>query len=220
MRRDRRRKLHFSKIYTFKCLRHGFKEDHSQIGGRGFSRVVFCNEPEGFEAALYNYADNSVRSTKYTLTTFLPKSLFEQFRRVANFYFLVTGVLAFTALAPYTAVSAIVPLIIVVGATMVKEGIEDWRRKMQVIYSNSYPFYFFILQSKFLLLFFLAHCHRIKRIQSCSLYHDFDSQYPFCLRFFFITCMFTSLEVSKSSRDACIYEILSFFFLTYRSVLL
>ncbi|KAI4357894.1 hypothetical protein L6164_001812 [Bauhinia variegata] len=131
MRRDRRRKLHFSKIYTFKCLRHGFKEDHSQIGGRGFSRVVFSNEPESFEAALYNYADNSVRSTKYTLTTFLPKSLFEQFRRVANFYFLVTGVLAFTALAPYSAVSAIVPLIIVVGATMVKEGIEDWRRKMQ-----------------------------------------------------------------------------------------
>jgi phospholipid-translocating ATPase len=58
--------------------------------------------------------------------------LFEQFRRVANFYFLVVGVLAFTPLAPYTAVSAIFPLIVVVGATMVKEGIEDWKRAQQV----------------------------------------------------------------------------------------
>ncbi|KAI4313998.1 hypothetical protein L6164_026941 [Bauhinia variegata] len=137
MRGGRRRKLHFSKIYSFRCGRHGFKHDHSQIGGRGFSRVVFCNEPASFEATLHNYADNDVRSTKYTLATFLPKSLFEQFRRVANFFFLLTGILAFTPLAPYTAVSAILPLIIIVGATMVKEGIEDWRRKKQDIEVNN-----------------------------------------------------------------------------------
>ncbi|WVZ19747.1 hypothetical protein V8G54_007069, partial [Vigna mungo] len=83
------------------------------------------------------YADNSVRSTKYTVATFLPKSLFEQFRRVANFYFLVAGILAFTKLTPYTAVSAILPLSIIIGATMVKEGIEDWRRKKQDIEVNN-----------------------------------------------------------------------------------
>uniref|UniRef100_A0A2P2MIL8 Phospholipid-transporting ATPase n=1 Tax=Rhizophora mucronata TaxID=61149 RepID=A0A2P2MIL8_RHIMU len=127
----RRRRLHLSKIYSFRCGKASFKDDHSQIGGPGFSRVVFCNEPEGFEVAIRNYSDNYVRSTKYTLATFLPKSLFEQFRRVANFYFLVTGILSFTPLAPYTAVSAILPLIIVIGATMVKEGIEDWRRQQQ-----------------------------------------------------------------------------------------
>jgi len=129
----RKKKLHFSKIYTFHCGKTSVQEDeHSQIGGPGFSRVVFCNEPESFDASIHSYPDNYVRTTKYTLATFIPKSLFEQFRRVANFYFLVTGILSFTPLAPYTAVSAIVPLIFVIGVSMLKEAIEDWQRKQQV----------------------------------------------------------------------------------------
>ncbi|KAE9595722.1 putative phospholipid-translocating ATPase [Lupinus albus] len=132
-----RKQLHLSKIYSFACGKQSFKGDHLQIGGRGYSRVVFCNEPDNFEVEIRNYADNAVRSTKYTIATFLPKSLFEQFRRVANFYFLVTGILSFTQLAPYTAVSAILPLIVVIGATMVKEGIEDLRRKKQDIEVNN-----------------------------------------------------------------------------------
>lgn len=123
-----RRKLHLSKIYSFACGRPSFKREHSHIGERGYSRLVSCNQPH----TTSEYADNSVSSTKYTVATFLPKSLFEQFRRVANFFFLVTGTLAFTKIAPYTAASAILPLLIVIGATMVKEGIEDWRRKKQV----------------------------------------------------------------------------------------
>lgn len=145
----RRRKLLLSKIYSFACCKASFEGDHhySQIGGKGYSRVVFCNEPDSFvEDGVKNFADNSVRSTKYTLATFFPKSLFEQFRRAANFYFLVTGTLAFTKLAPYTAVSAILPLIIVIGATMVKEGIEDLCRKKQVLYS-AYLFVLFWVSS-------------------------------------------------------------------------
>ncbi|XP_014509326.1 putative phospholipid-transporting ATPase 9 [Vigna radiata var. radiata] len=133
----RKRKLRLSKIYSFACCKASFKGDDSQIGGKNYSRVVFCNEPDIFEDGVKNFADNSVRSTKYTLATFFPKSLFEQFRRVANFYFLVTGTLALTKLAPYTAASAIFPLIVVIGATMVKEGIEDWRRKKQDIEVNN-----------------------------------------------------------------------------------
>lgn len=127
----RKKRLHFSKIYSFKCGRNKFDDDHSQIGGPGFSRVVYCNDNGVSEVASQNYVDNYVRSTKYTPITFVPKSLFEQFRRVANFYFLVTGILSFTELAPYSAVSAILPLIVVIGATMVKEGIEDWQRQQQ-----------------------------------------------------------------------------------------
>lgn len=133
MRTGRRKKLHFSNFYSLRCGKASvLSDDHSQIGGPGFSRVVFCNEPDSFEAGIREYAGNYVSTTKYTAATFLPKSLFEQFRRVANFYFLVTGILAFTPLAPYTALSAILPLVLVIGATMVKEGIEDWRRKQQV----------------------------------------------------------------------------------------
>lgn len=131
------RKLNFSKIYSFKCGKTSFEGDHSQIGDVGFSRIVYCNEPNSFEAMIQKYADNEARSTKYTPATFIPKALFEQFRRVANFYFLLTGTLAFTPLAPYTAVSAIIPLIFVIGASMVKEGIEDLKRKQQDIEINN-----------------------------------------------------------------------------------
>ncbi|CAK8562076.1 unnamed protein product [Lathyrus sativus] len=142
MRGGKNRKLHLSKIYSFTCFKASSVDggDHSQIGSRGYSRVVLCNEQNSTndeEAVIKNFADNSVRSTKYTAVTFLPKSLFEQFRRAANFYFLVAGVLAFTKLAPYRAVSSILPLVVVIGATIVKEGIEDWRRKKQDIEVNN-----------------------------------------------------------------------------------
>lgn len=130
----RRRKLRLSKIYSFRCGKSSFRDDHSQIGRPGFSRLVYCNDTDCFEAQIRNYGNNYVRTAKYTIATFLPKSLFEQFRRVANFYFLVVGILAFTPLAPYTAVSAIIPLIIVISASMLKEGIEDFRRFKQVLW--------------------------------------------------------------------------------------
>ncbi|RWW15574.1 hypothetical protein GW17_00020571 [Ensete ventricosum] len=132
MARGRRRKLHFGQLYSFACGRSKFDVDGSQIGGPGFSRVAFANEPDCFEAANLNYGSNYVSTTKYTLATFFPKSLFEQFRRVANIYFLFTGCLSFTPLAPYSAVSAILPLILVIGVTMAKEAVEDWRRYQQV----------------------------------------------------------------------------------------
>ncbi|XP_016514164.1 putative phospholipid-transporting ATPase 9 [Nicotiana tabacum] len=139
MKTGRRKRIQFSKIYTFKCGEASFLgDDHSQIGGPGYSRVVYCNEPNSFEAGIRDYAGNYVRTTKYTAATFLPKSLFEQFRRVANFYFLVIAILSFTPLTPYSAASAVViPLVIVIGATMVKEGVEDGRRKQQDVEVNN-----------------------------------------------------------------------------------
>ncbi|XP_078431010.1 ATPase E1-E2 type family protein / haloacid dehalogenase-like hydrolase family protein [Wolffia australiana] len=131
-----RRRIRLSKIYSFTCGRQSAAEEHSQIGGRGYSRRAWVNEPGCVEAERAGYAANYVSTTKYTVATFFPKSLFEQFRRVANIYFLVSGCLAFTPLAPYSAVSAIIPLLVVIGATMVKEAIEDWRRFQQDLEVN------------------------------------------------------------------------------------
>ena len=39
------------------------------------------------------YCTNEVRTTKYTIISFLPKNLYEQFRRVANIYFLAIACL-------------------------------------------------------------------------------------------------------------------------------
>ncbi|KAK9114694.1 hypothetical protein Syun_021491 [Stephania yunnanensis] len=100
---DIRKKLHLSKILSFSCRRPVVKEDVSQIGGPGFSRVVFCNYSESDEGGSRDYCDNYVRTTKYTLANFLPNS------------------------------QCYPSLVVVIGATMLKEGVEDWRRRKQFI---------------------------------------------------------------------------------------
>ncbi|KAK8858644.1 hypothetical protein IAR55_002873 [Kwoniella newhampshirensis] len=75
------------------------------------------------------YVRNKVRTAKYTLITFLPKNLFEQFRRVANIYFLVMVVIQFfSAFGAPNAQIGMLPLVAILGITAIKDGIEDWRR--------------------------------------------------------------------------------------------
>ncbi len=80
------------------------------------------------------YCDNSVSTSKYTMLNFLPKSLFEQFRRLANVYFLIIIVLlmlgTYTPLfdAPLTPYTTLFPLLVVLAVTMGKEGFEDVKR--------------------------------------------------------------------------------------------
>ncbi|RZC72006.1 hypothetical protein C5167_035157 [Papaver somniferum] len=132
-----RRGIRFSKLYSFSCMGSVFKDDHKQIGEEGYSRVAYCNDADNIEASQLNYKGNYVSTTKYTLVNFIPKSLFEQFRRVANIYFLVVACVSFTPLAPYTAGSILFPLVVVIGATMAKEGVEDCRRRNQDIEANN-----------------------------------------------------------------------------------
>ncbi|KAK7329031.1 hypothetical protein VNO77_23176 [Canavalia gladiata] len=48
-------------VYAFAGGKQSFKNDHSQIGELGYSRVVF-NEPESFEIRIRNYANKSDQS--------------------------------------------------------------------------------------------------------------------------------------------------------------
>lgn len=148
---ERRKKgIHFSKLYSFSCIRSSHEDNHAQIGQRGYSRVVYCNDPDNPEQVQLRYRGNYVSTTKYTAVNFIPKSLFEQFRRVANLYFLVVACVSFSPLAPYSAISVLAPLVVVIGATMVKEAVEDWRRRKQVMLRISITFIFclFVLLSE------------------------------------------------------------------------
>ncbi|CAN0222288.1 unnamed protein product, partial [Discosporangium mesarthrocarpum] len=79
-------------------------------------------------------SDNGIVTSKYNLITFVPRSLFEQFRRIANIYFLVISVLmvlgTFTDLfsSPLEPYSTLLPLVFVLTVTMVKDGVEDLKR--------------------------------------------------------------------------------------------
>ncbi|KAF7331909.1 Phospholipid-transporting ATPase [Mycena kentingensis (nom. inval.)] len=52
-------------------------------------------EPNGKVKPAHIYASNQVVTSKYTILTFLPRSLIEQFRRVANLFFLSLAILQF-----------------------------------------------------------------------------------------------------------------------------
>ncbi|KAG7395204.1 hypothetical protein PHYBOEH_004111 [Phytophthora boehmeriae] len=105
------------------------------------SRLLFVNDARRtmeYTASMQKkyrtgqYCSNTVRSSKYTALNFLPKSLFEQFRRVANSYFLIISLLQLcTDLSPTNEYSTIGPLMLVLFATMVKEGLEDRARHQQ-----------------------------------------------------------------------------------------
>ncbi|KAF8310990.1 phospholipid-transporting ATPase 1 [Clavulina sp. PMI_390] len=78
---------------------------------------------------IVRYARNKVRTSKYTPITFLPKNLYEQFRRVANIFFLATVILSiFPMFGATTPQLSMVPLVFIISVTALKDGIEDYRR--------------------------------------------------------------------------------------------
>eukprot|EP01147_Barroeca_monosierra_P007745 gene7745-624_t len=78
------------------------------------------------------YTNNSIRTTKYTLLTFLPKNLFEQFHRVANVYFLFIVILNWVpSVQAFGREVAMLPLLFVLAVTAIKDAYEDRRRAKQ-----------------------------------------------------------------------------------------
>ncbi|XP_065342127.1 phospholipid-transporting ATPase ID isoform X3 [Cloeon dipterum] len=99
---------------------------------RGFltfetERRIRANDRE-FNAQ-FHYANNYIKTSKYSVLTFLPLNLFEQFQRLANFYFLCLLVLQMIpAISSLTPVTTAVPLIGVLALTAVKDAYDDYQR--------------------------------------------------------------------------------------------
>ncbi|XP_054614241.1 phospholipid-transporting ATPase ID-like [Dunckerocampus dactyliophorus] len=77
----------------------------------------------------YRYADNAIRTSKYNVFTFLPLNLFEQFRRLANCFFLFLFTLQLipqiSSLAWFTTAAL---LTVVLSITAVKDATDDINR--------------------------------------------------------------------------------------------
>uniref|UniRef100_A0AAR5PE88 Phospholipid-transporting ATPase n=1 Tax=Dendroctonus ponderosae TaxID=77166 RepID=A0AAR5PE88_DENPD len=73
--------------------------------------------------------NNRIRTTKYTLLSFLPRNLLEQFHRVANLYFIFIVLLNWVpAINAFGKEIAMIPVLFVLGVTAVKDLFEDRRR--------------------------------------------------------------------------------------------
>ncbi|KAI9238484.1 MAG: hypothetical protein BYD32DRAFT_367431 [Podila humilis] len=86
----------------------------------------------------YKYPTNNIKTTKYTMLTFLPVNLLFQFKRFYNIYFLAAAIFvcAEPSLSPVT---EILPLALVLTITAIKDALEDYRRYQQDKRSNSLP---------------------------------------------------------------------------------
>ncbi|CAK5275664.1 unnamed protein product [Mycena citricolor] len=77
------------------------------------------------------YTTNQVITSKYTIITFLPRNLLEQFRRVANLFFLALAIIQFfPTFATVSVAVAILPLLIVLAFSAIKDGWEDVLRHL------------------------------------------------------------------------------------------
>ncbi|KAJ4970123.1 hypothetical protein NE237_003222 [Protea cynaroides] len=91
-------------------------------------RLIYVNDPNKTNDK-YEFTGNEVRTSKYTVITFLPKNLFIQFHRVAYLYFLAIAALnQLPPLAVFGRTVSLFPLLFVLCVTAFKDGYEDWRR--------------------------------------------------------------------------------------------
>ncbi|XP_050829495.1 phospholipid-transporting ATPase VD isoform X2 [Serinus canaria] len=93
---------------------------------------------EEYEKVSKLYMNNRIRTTRYTLLSFLPRNLFEQFHRVANLYFLFLVVLNWVPLVEaFQKEITMLPLIGVLTIIALKDGLEDYSRyKMDKLINN------------------------------------------------------------------------------------
>ena len=97
-------------------------------------RTIFLNDI--IKNKIFKFKDNIITTSKYNILTFIPKGLLYQFSRLSNIYFLFTAIIqSIPLISPLTSLTAIIPLIFVLGVSMIREGIEDLVRKN---YDNSF----------------------------------------------------------------------------------
>ncbi|KAL9649104.1 hypothetical protein ABK040_008481 [Willaertia magna] len=94
--------------------------------------AVHLNNRQENKNCRKRWPSNYIRTTKYTFLTFIPKNLFEQFRRVSNIYFLISVLLVLIpSVSPTFPITSIIPLVTIIGLTMIKDGLEDLQRYVQ-----------------------------------------------------------------------------------------
>uniref|UniRef100_A0A8C2KG69 Phospholipid-transporting ATPase n=1 Tax=Cyprinus carpio TaxID=7962 RepID=A0A8C2KG69_CYPCA len=106
------------------------------------SRTIYvghrpCPDTEAFIPS--KFCDNRIVSSKFTVWNFLSKNLFEQFRRIANFYFLIIFLVQVIVDTPTSPVTSGLPLFFVITVTAIKQGYEDWLRHKADKEVNKYP---------------------------------------------------------------------------------
>ncbi len=126
----------FQNNFMFQCF-YGSKVSPSKI------RKIFINNKKPgneFYRVDLKYSSNRIKTSKYNLFTFLPINIYEQFRRVANFYFITNITISFIIPNPVASpFTSLFPLLFVIFCTAVKQGYEDILRHRSDRIINNLP---------------------------------------------------------------------------------
>ena len=93
------------------------------------NRVLSLNPSTTPSEHQTKFRNNMISTAKYNIISFLPKFLFEQFRRYANCFFLSIGLLQqIPNVSPTGRYVTLVPFMIILMLSALKEIVEDWKR--------------------------------------------------------------------------------------------
>ncbi|XP_047545927.1 probable phospholipid-transporting ATPase IA isoform X5 [Vanessa atalanta] len=121
----------FSRFYRAMVLKMNQHEDEATTSGitdgaadEQQNRVIFVNRPQP-----QKFVNNRISTAKYSVPSFVPLFLFEQFRRYSNCFFLLIALLQqIPDVSPTGRWTTLTPLILILTVSAIKEVVEDFKR--------------------------------------------------------------------------------------------
>lgn len=108
------------------CLK---KKSQNEVCRTVYPCTYYPQDMPNLEDPNKKYANNYVKTTKYTFWNFIPLNLWEQLHRFANCYFIFIVVLNFMPrIEAFAKELAVLPVAGVLALTAVKDGFEDLKR--------------------------------------------------------------------------------------------
>ncbi|XP_014356918.2 probable phospholipid-transporting ATPase IA isoform X4 [Papilio machaon] len=93
-------------------------------GAAGDHRIIFVNRPQP-----QKFVSNTISTAKYSVPSFVPLFLFEQFRRYSNCFFLLIALLQqIPDVSPTGRWTTLTPLVLILSVSAIKEVVEDFKR--------------------------------------------------------------------------------------------
>uniref|UniRef100_UPI00358ECF14 phospholipid-transporting ATPase IF isoform X2 n=1 Tax=Myxine glutinosa TaxID=7769 RepID=UPI00358ECF14 len=130
------------KVYNSKPLETAVEQNMSRRSTSSDQvnrRTIYVGRGSMGQPGTAKFPDNTIISSKYTIWNFVPKNLFEQFRRIGNMYFLMIFLVQVIIDSPTSPVTSGLPLFFVITVTAIKQGYEDWRRHKSDNVMNNEP---------------------------------------------------------------------------------
>lgn len=136
-------KKHFFKETCCRCVASDSETQNEVLEKRGKlkkrrkknenKRVIKSNLPFGSTNWKENpnryYGSNKIKTTKYSILTFVPKNIYEQLHRFANVYFVVIALLNFVPVVnAFQPEVSLIPICVIIAMTAIKDAWEDFRR--------------------------------------------------------------------------------------------